>query len=400
MFLPRIYEQVLRKHLSTYRQMAFVSGPRQVGKTTLCRSLATHYFNWDDQNDRETIVKGPKAVTSSIGLDRLRESKPVVVIDELHKYRRWRTFLKGFFDVNADRAQVIVTGSARLDFYSKSGDSLMGRYFPYRMHPLSFGELVNPNRTADRLIHPPAELKGKYTKQALWIHGGFPEPYATHESRFTRRWQSLRTQQLLYGDVRDLTRIQETAQLELLVILLTRRASEQITYSNLANDIQVSVDTLRRWIATLTALYHGFLVRPWFKNIKKSLRKEPKWYLRDWSVISDPGKRAENLVACHLLKATEFWTDLGFGEFGLYYLRDKEKREVDFLVVRDQQPWFMVEVKTSIRPLASSLNYFAAQLKVNHVFQLAMDMPFVSSDCFAQASPSVVPAQTFLSQLP
>jgi predicted AAA+ superfamily ATPase len=210
----------------------------------------------------------------------------------------------------------------------------------------------------------------------------------------------LRLQQLLREDIRDTTRIQELGQLETLATLLSARSGQQLVYSGLATGIQVSVDTIRRWIATLCRLQMGFLVRPWFKNVSRSLRKEPKWFLRDWSGIDDPGSRAETFVACHLLKAVEGWTDLGLGSFDLGYLRDKEQREVDFVVVRDGKPWFLVEVKSNDDRLSPSLKCYQDQLHAPFAFQVLLEADFVKADCFAaNHQPLVVPARTFLSQL-
>lgn len=398
--IPRRYAATLREHLGRHRQMALVSGPRQVGKTTTCRALrrGARYLNWDDQDDRRLIARGPRAVVAELGLDRLEAEPPLVVFDELHKYARWRTFLKGLFDAQADRLRIVVTGSARLDVYRRGGDSLMGRYLPYRMHPLSVGELLSP-AGAEREIADPARL-GPVRWSSLWIHGGFPEPYSKRDARFSRRWQRLRTQQLVREDIRDFTRIQEIGQLELLVTLLAERSSGQLSYSALARDINVSVDTARRWIEALCSLYHGFLVRPWYRNVAKSLRKEPKWYLRDWSGIADKGARAETFVACHLFKAVQEWEDMGLGAYELRYLRDKQKREVDFLVVRDGEPWFLVEAKHSEQRLSPSLPYFQRQIDARHAFQVVVDTPYVEADCFRRSDPTVVPARTLLSQLP
>lgn len=159
------------------------------------------------------------------------------------------------------------------------------------------------------------------------------------------------------------------------------------------------MDTMKRWVDLLGKLHYGFLVRPWFANVTKALRKEPKWFLRDWSGIADPGARAETLVACHLLKAVEGWTDLGLGDFELRYLRDKQKREVDFLVVKDQRPWFLVEVKASDTRLSPALAHFQAQVAAPHAFQVVLDLPFQDVDCFTTRQPVVVPALTLLSQL-
>ena len=181
--------------------------------------------------------------------------------------------------------------------------------------------------------------------------------------------------------------------------ILAGRSGQQLVYSNLATELAVSVDTVKRWVDLLGRLHYGFLVRPWFTNVAKALRKEPKWFLRDWSGLGDAGARAETLVACHLLKAVEGWTDLGFGDFELRYLRDKQKREVDFLVVRDQQPWFLVEVKTSDTRLSPSLAHFQGQTRAPHAFQAVLELPFEPMDCFTATQPVVIPARTLLSQL-
>ncbi len=394
----RIYPAILRDHLDRYRQMAFVSGPRQVGKTTVCRSLGQAYFNWDNPDDRRQLLRGPSALAAALDLDRLRAHAPVAVLDELHKYSKWKGLLKGFFDTYGNRVRLIVTGSSRLDVFRRGGDSLMGRYLLYRMHPWSVGEGLRTHLPS-REIEPAAELpEADWT--ALWEHGGFPEPFLRRDSRFTRRWRSLRHEQLSREDLREVASVTDLGTMETLMQILGERSAQQLVYSNLAQEIQVSVDTAKRWIDLLVRLHYGFLVRPWFKNVEKALRKEPKWFLRDWSGLAGDGARAETLVACHLLKAVETWTDLGLGDFELRYLRDKQKREVDFLVVRDRQPWFLVETKLADTSLSPSLAYFQSKTKALHAFQVVTELPYEPVDCFTVRHPVVLPARTFLSQLP
>lgn len=394
---PRLYTAVLLDHLQRHRQMAFVAGPRQVGKTTVCRSLGDAYFNWDNADDRRLLLRGPAALAGALQLDRLRAKPPVAVLDELHKYPKWKPLLKGFFDTHGDRVRLLVTGSSRLDVFRRGGDSLMGRYLPYRMHPWSVGECLRTGLPA-REIEPPGEV-ATADWEALWEHGGFPEPFLRRDTRFTRRWRSLRQEQLSREDLREVAHITDLGTMETLMQLLVERSAQQLVYSNLAQEIQVSVDTAKRWIDLLARMHYGFLVRPWFKNVAKALRKEPKWFLRDWSGLAGDGARAETFVACHLLKAVEGWTDLGLGDFELRYLRDKQKREVDFLVVRDRQPWFLVEVKLTDASLSPSLAHFQAQTKAPHAFQVVLNLPYEPADCFAVRQPVVVPAKTFLSQL-
>jgi len=321
----------------------------------------------------------------------------VAVLDELHKFRRWKSLLKGFYDLHSEEIRLIVTGSSRLDVYRRGGDSLMGRYFLYRMHPFSIAELATPT-VSDAPVRPPAPI-GDDEFFALLNHGGFPDPFLHRSDRFSRRWRRLRRHQLLQEDIRDLTGITELSQLELLEGILSARSGEQLVYANLARNVSISQDTARRWVSTLCALHHGFLVRPWFRNVTRALRKEPKWFLRDWSGIADPGKRAETFVACHLLKAVEGWTDLGLGDFELRYLRDRQKREVDFLVVRDDEPWFLVEVKNADDRLSRHLAHFQAETGAMHAFHAVLEDGFRDLNCFEQHSPVVVPVRTLLSQL-
>jgi len=370
----RLYDTLLAEHLATQRQMAFISGPRQVGKTTTCRIHSDTYINWDNIDDRETILAGPTKLIDHYRLDRLSKKLPVVIFDEL--------------------------GSNRMDVYRRGGDSLMGRYFLYRMHPFTVAETLTQDLPDEkRIIRSPRKVSPA-NFDALWKHGGYPEPFLKRDMRFSRRWQSLRLEQLVREDIRDLTQIQQLDQLELLVKLLSARSAHQLIYGNLASDVRVSIDTTRRWIDILVSLHLGFLIRPWFKNVSRSLRKEPKWFLRDWASIKNTGDKAETFVACHLLKAVEGWNDMGLGKFELGYLRDKEKREIDFLVARDGKPWFLAEVKQSDESISPALKHFQQQLSAPFAFQVVLDANYVDADCFSRASgPIVVPAQTFLSQL-
>lgn len=396
--MKRLYDQMLSDHVQRYRQMAFVTGPRQVGKTTTCRKAGTRYYDWDSREHARLILSGPQAVARDAGLERLGEQRPVLVFDELHKYPRWKNFLKGFFDVYGDACRVIVTGSSRLDVYRRGGDSLMGRYFLFHMHPLSVAELIRQELPDEQIIRAPEKLEDK-AWNTLCRFGGFPEPFLQADARFSRRWHTLRHDQLFREDARDLTRVQDIALLEIMGRLLDDRSAGQLVLANLARDIGIAQTTAKSWLDLLCALHAGFTVRPWHRNLSSAIRKEPKWFLRDWATINDPGRRFETMIACHLLKAVEGWTDLGLGEFGLYYVRNKQKQEVDFLVTRDAKPWFLVEAKVNDDHLHPDLATFQQQLGAPHAFQVVQNLPYINSNCFSRSTPTVVPAKTFLSQL-
>ena len=385
------------EHLCENRQMIFMSGPRQVGKTTIARKLADHYFDWDNRNHQQVILGGPDVVAEKCHLNTPKETLPVLVFDELHKFSRWKNFLKGFFDTYESQCRIIVTGSAKLDVYRRGGDSLMGRYFPYRIHPFSVAELCGKTVLGD-LVSDSVRLPESQWS-ALLQQGGFPEPLLKNEKRFSTRWRTLRNERLFKEDLRDLTRIQELSLLEIMARTLAGRSGEQLIYSNLADQVQVAPRTAKEWVNTLVSTHYGFLVRPWFKNQSKALRKEPKWFLRDWSGILDPGQRTETLIACHLLKAVEYWTDLGLGNFELCYIRDKQKREVDFAVIRDDQVWFLVEAKQSDTTISPALKHYQQATGAEHAFQVVCNLPYEKINCFDYPRPVAVSARTFLSQL-
>ena len=286
-----------------------------------------------------------------------------------------------------------------MDVYKRGGDSMMGRYFPYRIHPLSVAELLDASIPDEKsIIRRPKEIADTEWR-ALLEFGGFPEPFTNRQTRFLRKWRSLRMEQLFSQDIHDLTKTVEIDQIESLATILANRTGEQLVMASLTHEVAASEPTVKKWVSILKSLYYGFTVRPYHKNIESSIRKTPKWYLRDWSGIDDQGKRAETFVACHLLKAVECWTDLGFGDFDLFYIRDRKKREVDFLVTRDKTPWFLVEVKKSDDALSGNLAYFQKATGAKHAFQVVLEAEYSGEDCFGNTSPAVVPAKTFLSQL-
>jgi uncharacterized protein len=403
--MRRIYQTIIQDHLAQYRQMVFLSGPRQTGKTTLSQACVVdqypyQYLNWDNIVHRELILKGIEAIYQQFQPDVLMASNkiPVIIFDEIHKYKNWKTMLKGYFDTIQDRCKIIVTGSAKLNVYRRGGDSMMGRYFSYRIHPLSVAEIMG-RENFDSEIGLPKEIP-KQAWQNLLTFGGFPEPYLNANSRFYQRWITLKQEQFFQEDLRDLSKIHDLAQLSLLSQLLSQQVSSTVKYSELAKKVRVSEPTIRRWISTLNSLYFCFSISPWSNNVTRSLLKEPKVYLWDWSVIEEQGAKIENLVACHLQKAIHFWTDIGLGNYDLYYLRDKEQHEVDFLVTKNKRPWLMVEVKSSDNHrISSNITHFNKQLAVTHVLQVVSDLDFVDRDCFALENPTIVPLVTFLSQL-
>ena len=376
--MDRLYLQRIKKHLKKYRQMVFIAGPRQVGKTTLVKKLLKEssegiYLNWDIPEDRKKILSFYENSSAFLNLDIAKKERPIVALDEIHKFKDWKNFLKGFYDLYGEDASIIVTGSAKLNVYKKGGDSLMGRYFLYRMYPFSISE-IQGRIEGEELIKSPA-LFAQSKLERLLTFGGFPDPYLKNDKEFFKQWQKLRLDQFFKEEIRDLSRVYDIAQMEILAMMLTEQAGQLLNYTALSKKIRVSVNTVREWIHLLEQLYFCFRVRPWYKNVARSLIKEPKVYLWDWSNAKDKGAKVENMVACHLLKAAHYWSDIGLGEYELFFLRDKEKREIDFLVTKDNSPWLLIEAKSSVKDsLNSNLGIFQSQVNASHVFQVAYDL--------------------------
>lgn len=322
------------------RKIVFLSGPRQVGKTTLARQLMdSHaYLNFDSARDRKLIRD-----------EEWDRSVPLVVFDELHKKKKWKSWIKGIYDTEGIPPGLLVTGSARLDTYRRGDDSLAGRFFHYRLHPLSVKEIVRHLKIA-----PGEALDG------ILATGGFCEPFLKGEKDFVRRWRRGHLDTIVRQDLLDLNAVRDIKAIEILIGLLRDRVGSTVSFSSLARDLEVSVQTVKHWLALLESLYVIFPVRPFHKKISRSILKAAKYYFYDTgAVMDDPGARLENAVATALLKEAHFIEDTLGHRMELCYLRDKEKREVDFLVVRDGKPEKMIEVKWKEESFASSLFYFS-----------------------------------------
>jgi len=382
----RFYGQLVSERLGAAR-LVVIGGPPRVGKTAVCSKLSSHRLDWNRVVDRLVILHGPAAVIRHLGLERPREA--TVVIENLHGHRHWRGFLRKLTSHCGAGVRLVVSV---LD----AGRGNLTGSCHVRVHPWSVGECARA-MPAQSAINPPAPVSDQ-DWSALLEHGGFPEPFARRDPRFTRRWSAQRWEELIENDLPRFASVRDPAVLQMLALRPASRSATQLVYSDLSRELGIAVDTVRRWIDVLEAFQLGFRVRPWFARVPKAVRKEPRWFLRDWSGVTAPLARARTFMACHLLKAAQGWTDLGWGRFELRYVRDKVKREVDFLMLRNGKPWFLVEVAHE-EALERSLEHFQQCTRAQHAFRVVMDAPYSSTDCFGQAEPAVVPARTLLSQL-
>ena len=370
----RYLQQTIAEFLE--KKMVFLGGPRQVGKTTLCLEFITPpkknhpaYLNWDVLKSKRIIKTGE-----------IPFNEPVIILDEVHKYNNWRNLIKGFYDENGDVQKYLVTGSARLDHYRRGGDSLLGRYRYIRLHPFSVPELN---------ISSIDDLK------MLLKFGGFPEPLLSGNERDWRLWQNERLHRIVNDDIRDLENLKEYNSIETLAETLPSKVSAPLSINSLAEDLEFNHRTIERWISILEQVYYCFRIMPFGSPKIRAVKKEKKLYLWDWSSCENDGAKFENMVASQLLKYCHFIEDTQGYKMELRFLRDTQKREVDFVVIKDKNPLFAVECKTGESTVSPHLYYFQERTPISKFYQVHMG----KKDYSPQKGIRVVPFITFCQEL-
>jgi predicted AAA+ superfamily ATPase len=340
--MKRIQQSLIRKDLS--RKMVFLTGPRQVGKTSLAKAIASEYksavyLNYDSIDDRKII-----ADTAWL------PSTELLILDELHKMPEWKNYLKGLYDTKPDQLQILVTGSARLETFRQSGDSLAGRFFRHRLNPLSLAEI---------------EVADEAVLDVLLERGGFPEPYLAESLDESNRWRLQYIDGLVRTDILDFEQVHDFRAIQLTLELLQNRVGSPLSYSSLARDVGVSPNTIKRYVEIFEALYIIFRVTPYHRNIARSLQKDAKVYFFDNGMVKgDDGVKFENLVAVSLLKHLNAIEDYKGKPTALRMLRTKEQKEVDFVLVIDEEPVQMIEVKLSDAAMSKPLRYFYEKYEI------------------------------------
>lgn len=347
-------------------KMVFIGGPRQVGKTTLANKLiSTHfnqwsYYNWDNRDDRKALM-----------ISEWPGNSELIILDEIHKYKKWKSFIKGEYDKLKEKYKFLITGSSRLDLFRKGGDSLQGRYHYYRLHPFSLGEIegVSKYPLPFKTIEFESDTKGN-NFETLEHFGGFPEPFLRQSSRTLRRWHNERNERLFREDIRNIENLIDINSMILLGDLLPERVGAPLSINAIREDLEVSHRAVTNWINVLEQFYYCFRIYPYIEKKIRSIRKEPKLYLWDWSEVSGEASRFENMIASHLLKLCHFLNDYEGYRAELSYLRNVDKKEVDFIITVDRKPWFAVETKLSDENLSSNLFYFTDRIEIPFVYQV------------------------------
>lgn len=355
--------------------MAFVGGPRQVGKTTFSLGFLgsqspkdANYMNWDNLKMRAQIKKFELPVGK------------LIVFDEIHKYKLWRTFIKGLWDTNKGHQNYLLTGSARLDHYRRGGDSLLGRYRYFRLHPFSISEL---------------NLKSRSDVAALLKFGGFPEPFLSQSEKKVKIWRNERLYRIVYDDISNLERLREYSTIELLAEALPDRVGSPLSLKSVAEDLGVSQHTIDHWVGILESVYYCYRIPPYGSPRIRAVKKENKMYLWDWSAIDAVGPRFENMVASHLLKYCHFREDTEGDKMELRFIRDTDGREIDFVVMANKKPLFAVECKTGESSVSKHIMYFRERTPIPQFYQVHLGI----KDYQREGNVRVLPIETFCKEL-
>jgi len=365
------------KDLSADKNMILLAGPRQVGKTTLAQIISKSfknyiYFNWDIPEHRKEFLENQTFFET---VERKDPSKPLVVLDEIHKYKDWKNYLKGVYDKFSEDYFFLVSGSGRLDLYQKGGDSLAGRYYLFHLWPFTISERGRRSRDIEEFLRNPLffTMENAEELKKIWIElfelSGFPEPFLSGRIRTYRRWSNIYSQQLIREDIRDLAGVKSVVDMETLYFLLPSKVGSPISVPSLARDLKVSYNSVRNWLDAFERFFLIFSIGPWTNKIARAIQKERKVYIWDTPQIKDPGSRFENMVAQELWRAVTIWNDLGYGAFSLHFIKNKEQQEVDFLIANEGEPLLIVEAKLSdtqpskpLRKFQDVLNIPAVQL--------------------------------------
>lgn len=362
----RIQKQIIK---DLAKKMVLVAGPRQVGKTTLAQELLAKdkvaYYNWDDDQHKNLIRKSE-----------LDQDAQLWIFDEIHKYRSWRNWLKGKYDLYHHKHQILVTGSAMLDVYSRGGDSMQGRYYFHRLHPFTLAELQNAS--TEPSLEEINQMSGKSSNdqavlEQLMDFGGFPEPLFSGSMTEAKRWRNAYGHRLIREDIRDLEEIQMIDKITNLYDHLPYTVGSVLSINSLREDLEVNFKTAARWVDILEKNYACFRIAPFGPAKLRAAKKEKKLYFWDWAKVEKTSARFENLVAMHLLRMCHWFYDTQGIEMDLRFYRDSQRREVDFIILKDKKPWMAIEVKESDHSLDSSLKYFLERVKVPYAYQISLE---------------------------
>lgn len=367
----RTYYKSIWKEFDSEKPMVLISGPRQSGKTTFAKNIANKekshlYFNYDIQKNKALLSNNPSFFEK---IDIVPGHKPLIVLDEIHKHTKWKNYLKGIYDEFSDTYRFLITGSGRLDIFTHGGDSLAGRYLHFHLFPFTIGELasnkpISKNFLSNLVKIPDKSIKSEEHLECLMKVGGFPEPFLKRSQQSYRRWANTYHSQIIREDIRDALTIKNIDAMETLYALLNNRVGALFSASSIAPQLKISHATILSWMKIFEKFYLIFKLKPYSKNISRTLLREPKYYFYDFANIENEGLKFENLVAVELKRAVTLWKDYGLGDYDLYYIRNKEKEEVDFIITKNNTPFLMIETKLNKTNVSKNLIKFQNILNI------------------------------------
>jgi predicted AAA+ superfamily ATPase len=378
------------------KKMVLLAGPRQCGKTTLALELVKKYhgsyYNWDEDLHKELIRKS-----------NLDQDSKLWVFDEIHKFSRWRNWLKGKYDLYHSKHRILVTGSAKLDYYSRGGDSLQGRYYFHRLHPFTLSELLKikiPD-TIEEIISMDNKAKADEALADLLQFSGFPEPLFRGSEDEANRWRVTYGYRLIREDIQSLENINQIDKTQNLYDQLPYTIGSPLSINSLREDLELNFRTVGRWLDIFDKNYVSFRIPPYGAPKIRAVKKAAKLYLWDWARIERTSAKLENLVGLHLLRMCHWFLDLKGKEYELRYFRDTDEREVDFILLDKGKALMAIEVKESEQSLDPNLKYLLERVKIPYAFQIHLNgKTHKRLDDINGCKVTMMPVSRFLANLP
>lgn len=344
-------------------KMLFVTGPREVGKTSYIlnqiKNLGGSYFNWDDLAVRKAYKNDRNFFTKESQLQEF------IVFDEMQKRNKWKNILTNIYDAYKSDYKFIVPGNARFDYLRRRGDGLSGTYHDCHMFPASVATVLNKPLKEYHLgidlirdVQDSSNHVDQDTLDLLFNFGGFPEPLIRGTKAFQKRWQERHVQLIVRDELSSLSNLKNLDTIETLVDLLEHRVSSPVSFNSLAGNLSSNHTSVKQWLKQLEKVMLSFHISTWSEGINRALKKNPKVYFYDWSFVRNKGARFENFVATNLLKAITLWNEKSQNIYELFYIRTYDGQEVDFCISKNKIPWLLIEVKHGKPNTSSAIRKF------------------------------------------
>ena len=372
MYIDRALESRILNASRQFRAL-IVTGPRQVGKTTLLKHLAENgrrYVTLDDPVDRELAVTEPALF--------LERNKPPVIIDEIQYAPNLLPYIKMYVDEHQDKGSFWLTGSQKFHMMKDVSESLAGRIAVIEMYGLSQSEIEGVGSepfVCDHKVMDERQKKRKPLSLAVLYErifkGSMPNAYTGDFNR--KEYYSGYVNTYLERDIRSLAQVADELDFLRFMTSCAARTGETVNFTDLAKDVGISAPTAKKWLSILVSSGIVSLIQPYFNNYLKRAIKSPKMYFMDtglaayltrWDspetleVSAMAGKIFETYVVSEILKS--YHNESG-GHPPIYYYRDTDGKEID-LVLEYNGTVYPIEIKKTGNPGKDSIKNFQALL--------------------------------------